>query len=66
MLPSSIIAFRFYASCNDSSGLCAFSPNLDACFMAIPASTTRGSVLLYNVMELQSHCEVMTKPLNHA
>ncbi|OVA09488.1 WD40 repeat [Macleaya cordata] len=39
-------------------GLCAFSPNLDACYLALPASTTKGSVLLYNVMELQSHCEI--------
>lgn len=41
-----------------SSGLCAFSPSLDGCFLALPASTTKGSVLVYNVMELQSHCEV--------
>ncbi|EXC19338.1 hypothetical protein L484_002140 [Morus notabilis] len=39
-------------------GLCAFSPSLDGCFVALPASTTRGSVLLYNVMELHSHCEI--------
>ncbi|KAB1212011.1 Autophagy-related protein 18b [Morella rubra] len=39
-------------------GLCAFSPNLDGCFLALPASSTKGSVLLYNVMELQSHCEI--------
>ncbi|XP_065849461.1 autophagy-related protein 18b isoform X3 [Euphorbia lathyris] len=39
-------------------GLCGFSPNLDGCFLALPASTTKGSVLLYNVMELQSHCEI--------
>ncbi|KAF3452895.1 hypothetical protein FNV43_RR03328 [Rhamnella rubrinervis] len=39
-------------------GLCAFSPSLDGCFLALPASTTRGSVLLYNVMELHSHCEI--------
>ncbi|XP_044472124.1 autophagy-related protein 18b [Mangifera indica] len=39
-------------------GLCAFSPSLDACFLALPASTSRGSVLVYNVMKLQSHCEI--------
>ncbi|KAL5562049.1 hypothetical protein UlMin_031796 [Ulmus minor] len=33
-------------------GLCAFSPSLDGCFLALPASTTKGSLLLYNVMEL--------------
>ncbi|MCL7047543.1 hypothetical protein MKW94_007704 [Papaver nudicaule] len=39
-------------------GLCAFSPNLEGCYLAVPASTIKGSVLLYNVMELQSHCEI--------
>ncbi|XP_011018091.1 PREDICTED: autophagy-related protein 18b [Populus euphratica] len=39
-------------------GLCAFSPSLDGCFLAVPSSTTKGSVLVYNVMELQSHCEI--------
>ncbi|XWS16947.1 hypothetical protein CRYUN_Cryun33cG0025500 [Craigia yunnanensis] len=39
-------------------GLCAFSPSLDGCFLALPASMTKGSVLVYNVMELQSHCEI--------
>ncbi|KAL8129718.1 hypothetical protein V2J09_018873 [Rumex salicifolius] len=39
-------------------GLCAFSHDSDGCFLALPASTTRGSVLVYNVMELQSHCEI--------
>ncbi|KAG5559596.1 hypothetical protein RHGRI_009210 [Rhododendron griersonianum] len=39
-------------------GLCAFSPSLDGCFLALPASTVKGSVLVYNVMELHSHCEI--------
>ncbi|XP_010525768.1 PREDICTED: autophagy-related protein 18b isoform X2 [Tarenaya hassleriana] len=39
-------------------GLCAFSPCLEACFLAVPASATRGSVLVYNVMDLQSHSEI--------
>ncbi|KAK0572878.1 hypothetical protein LWI29_038510 [Acer saccharum] len=39
-------------------GLCAFSPSLDACYLALPASTTKGTVLVYNVMELLSHCEI--------
>ncbi|KVI01373.1 WD40 repeat-containing protein [Cynara cardunculus var. scolymus] len=39
-------------------GLCAFSPCLDGCFLALPASTTNGSVLVYNVMDLHSHCEI--------
>ncbi|KAL5552334.1 hypothetical protein UlMin_002510 [Ulmus minor] len=39
-------------------GLCAFSPSLDGCFLALLASTTKGSLLLYNVMELHPHCEI--------
>ncbi|XP_050213895.1 autophagy-related protein 18b isoform X1 [Mercurialis annua] len=42
----------------NAKGLCAFSPSLDGCFLALPASTTKGSVLVYNVMELQSHCQI--------
>ncbi|KAL5550103.1 hypothetical protein UlMin_000279 [Ulmus minor] len=39
-------------------GLCAFSPSLDGCFLALLASTTKGSLLLYNVMELHPQCEI--------
>ncbi|XP_021756836.1 autophagy-related protein 18b-like isoform X2 [Chenopodium quinoa] len=39
-------------------GLSAFSHILDACFLALPASTTKGSMLVYDVMELQSLCEI--------
>ncbi|PPD88720.1 hypothetical protein GOBAR_DD14337 [Gossypium barbadense] len=39
-------------------GLCAFSPSLEGCFLALPASTAKGAVLVYNVMELQLHCEI--------
>ncbi|XP_042493531.1 autophagy-related protein 18b isoform X2 [Macadamia integrifolia] len=42
----------------NAKGLCAFSPSLDSCYLAFPASTTKGSVLVYNVMELHSHCEI--------
>lgn len=42
----------------NTKGLCAFSPNLDSCYLALPASTTKGSVLVYNAMELHSHCQV--------
>ncbi|XP_043707884.1 autophagy-related protein 18b isoform X1 [Telopea speciosissima] len=42
----------------NAKGLCAFSPSLDGCYLALPASTTKGSVLVYNVMELHSHCEI--------
>ncbi|KAK8968683.1 Autophagy-related protein 18b [Platanthera guangdongensis] len=39
------------------SSLCAFSPNSEACYLALPASTTKGSVLVYNAVELQSLCQ---------
>ncbi|KAI4335502.1 hypothetical protein L6164_014141 [Bauhinia variegata] len=39
-------------------GLCAFSPCEDACYLAVPASITKGSLLLYNVMEHHLHCEI--------
>lgn len=39
-------------------GLCAFSHNLEACFLALPASSTKGSMLVYNVTELQFLCEI--------
>lgn len=39
-------------------GLCAFSPAPDGSFLALPASTTKGSVLVYDLMELHSHCEI--------
>ncbi|CAH1449281.1 unnamed protein product [Lactuca virosa] len=42
----------------NSKGLCAFSPCLDGCFLALPASSTKGSVLVYNVIDLHSHCEI--------
>ncbi|PIN21886.1 putative WD40 repeat protein [Handroanthus impetiginosus] len=39
-------------------GLCAFSPSLDNPYLAFPASTAEGSVLVYDVMHLQPHCEI--------
>ncbi|XP_020962165.1 autophagy-related protein 18b isoform X2 [Arachis ipaensis] len=39
-------------------GICAFSTSLDACYLALPASTTKGSALLYNVMDRHLHCEI--------
>ncbi|XP_077222273.1 autophagy 18 B-like protein isoform X2 [Tasmannia lanceolata] len=42
----------------NTKGLCAFSPSLDGCYLALPASTNKGSVLVYNVMELHSHCQI--------
>ncbi|XP_047177681.1 autophagy-related protein 18b isoform X1 [Vigna umbellata] len=42
----------------NNKGLCAFSPCLDACYLALPASITKGSALLYNVMNRHLHCEI--------
>ncbi|KAJ3695415.1 hypothetical protein LUZ60_000792 [Juncus effusus] len=42
----------------NTKGLCAFAPNSEGCYLAIPASTNRGSVLVYNTLELQSHCQI--------
>ncbi|KAG6413102.1 hypothetical protein SASPL_125803 [Salvia splendens] len=39
-------------------GLCAFSACVDNPYLALPASTTKGSLLVYNVVDLQSHCEI--------
>ncbi|GLJ14158.1 hypothetical protein SUGI_0227190 [Cryptomeria japonica] len=39
-------------------GLCAFSPKEDNCYLALPASTDKGVVLIYNVNELHSHCQI--------
>ncbi|OIS97265.1 PREDICTED: autophagy-related protein 18b isoform X1 [Nicotiana attenuata] len=39
-------------------GLCAFSPSLDGSYLALPASTTKGSLLVYNVSDLRLHCEI--------
>ncbi|KAL3629755.1 Autophagy-related protein 18b [Castilleja foliolosa] len=43
----------------NAQGLCAFSAHMDNPYMALPASTVKGSVLIYNVMDLQSHSEVV-------
>ncbi|KAG1364411.1 autophagy-related protein 18b [Cocos nucifera] len=42
----------------NNKGLCAFSPSSEGCYLALPASTTKGSVLVYNTLELQSLCQI--------
>ncbi|PKA65468.1 Autophagy-related protein 18b [Apostasia shenzhenica] len=42
----------------NSKGLCAFSPISEASYLALPASTNKGSVLVYNTIELQSLCQI--------
>ncbi|KAK4481648.1 hypothetical protein RD792_012555 [Penstemon davidsonii] len=39
-------------------GLCAFSTSLENPYLALPASTMNGSVLVYKVIDLNTHCEV--------
>ncbi|KAJ4792668.1 Autophagy-related protein 18 [Rhynchospora pubera] len=42
----------------NTKGLCAFAPNSEGCYLAIPASNTRGSVLVYDTLQLQSFCQI--------
>ncbi|XP_078157793.1 autophagy 18 B-like protein isoform X2 [Carex rostrata] len=42
----------------NGKGLCAFAPNSEGCYVAIPASITRGSVLVYDTLQLQSYCQI--------
>ncbi|KAE8726275.1 Protein NSP-INTERACTING KINASE 3 [Hibiscus syriacus] len=42
----------------DSYAMELSGPSLDGCFLALPASMTKGAVLVHNVMELQLHCEI--------
>ena len=39
-------------------GLYAFSPCQDNCYLSLLASTDKGVVLIYNVNELHSHCQI--------
>ncbi|XP_078433696.1 autophagy 18 B-like protein isoform X2 [Wolffia australiana] len=39
-------------------GLCAFAPNSGGCYLALPASKNKGSVLVFNTMELLSFCQI--------
>ncbi|EPS61544.1 hypothetical protein M569_13253, partial [Genlisea aurea] len=39
-------------------GLCAFSTSMENPYLALPSSATKGSVLVYNATDLQSHCEI--------
>lgn len=40
------------------TGLCAFSSNHDNCYLALPASTTSGAVLVYDALDLHALCQV--------
>lgn len=39
-------------------GLCAFAPHSEGCYLALPACKSKGSVLVYNTMELYSLCQI--------
>lgn len=39
-------------------GLCAFSPNSEWCYLAIPASTSKGSALVYKASEPELICQI--------
>ncbi|XP_006599925.2 autophagy-related protein 18b [Glycine max] len=54
---NSLIILDIIETVPNIKGLCAFFPYLDACYLALPASTTKGSALLYNIMECHLHCE---------
>ncbi|XP_039119510.1 autophagy-related protein 18b isoform X2 [Dioscorea cayenensis subsp. rotundata] len=42
----------------NAKGLCAFAPGSEGSYLALPASTERGSVLIYNTIELSSLCQI--------
>jgi autophagy-related protein 18 len=39
-------------------GLCALSPNQENCYLALPASATSGSVLVYDTLDLHALCQI--------
>ncbi len=43
---------------SDTAGLCALSPNQENCYLALPASATSGSVLVYDTLDLHALCQV--------
>ncbi|EEC74153.1 hypothetical protein OsI_09242 [Oryza sativa Indica Group] len=42
----------------NTKGLCAFAPNSEACYLAIPASTSKGSALVYKASEPELICQI--------
>ncbi|KAG8072710.1 hypothetical protein GUJ93_ZPchr0006g46158 [Zizania palustris] len=41
----------------NTKGLCAFSPSSEACYLSIPASTSKGSALAYKASEPELICQ---------
>ncbi|XP_015689521.1 autophagy-related protein 18b isoform X2 [Oryza brachyantha] len=42
----------------NTKGLCAFAPKSEACYLAIPASTSKGSALVYKASEPELICQI--------
>ena len=40
-------------------GLCAFAPNSEECYLALPASTSKGSALVYKASKPELICQVI-------
>ncbi|KAF7091633.1 hypothetical protein CFC21_094189 [Triticum aestivum] len=43
---------------HNPKGLCAFAPNSEWCYLAIPASTSKGSALVYKASEPELICQI--------
>ncbi|CAL9166958.1 unnamed protein product [Musa hybrid cultivar] len=55
---NSLVILETIDTVPNNKGLCAFSPGSESCYLALPASTTKGSVLIYNTVALQSVCQI--------
>ncbi|KAL6911987.1 hypothetical protein ACP4OV_000792 [Aristida adscensionis] len=42
----------------NTKGLCAFAPNSEGCYLALPASTSKGSALVYKASEPELICQI--------
>lgn len=43
---------------SNARALCALSPNHENCYLALPASTTDGSVLVFDALDLHALCQI--------
>ncbi|WOL19682.1 autophagy-related protein [Canna indica] len=55
---NSLVILEAIDTVPNNKGLCAFCPGSEGCYLALPASTSKGSVLIYNTVELQSVCQI--------
>jgi len=42
----------------NTKGLCAFAPNSEECYLALPASTSKGSALVYKTSQPELICQI--------